>query len=133
MGSHTPTHAAPRQIRAQSGPSFTLPSLCPTQPALSVPFPHPALQTAGAVFTLDTAKETLVLHQMAGEPVGGGQLYGSGRMVVAPWAEADPGAVAIKAEGAELPVEALARRYLPGEPAWGMRGVGRGVCVCLFV
>lgn len=67
------------------------------------------------MFTLDTSREALVLHSMHAEPVGGGQLFGSGRMVVAPWAEMFPGAVSIKAEGVDLPVEALAQRYLPGE------------------
>lgn len=73
------------------------------------------MQGAGAVFTLDMAKESLVLHSMHAEPVGGGQVFGSGRMLVAPWAEQDPGAVSIKAEGVELPTEELVRRYLPGE------------------
>ena len=41
------------------------------------------------------------------------QLHGSGRMWVAPRAEMDPSAVSVKAEGQDLAVEAVARRYLP--------------------
>lgn len=41
------------------------------------------------------------------------QLRGSGRMWVAPRAEFDPSAVLVRAEGQDLGVEALARRYLP--------------------
>ena len=68
------------------------------------------------------SKETLVLHSMHAEPVDGGQLFGSGRMVVAPWAESYEGAVSIKAEGVDLPAEELALRYLPGVYAPGRKG-----------
>lgn len=45
--------------------------------------------------------------------MGGGHLKGAGRMWVAPEAELDPRAVKVQIEGEGLPVEALAKRYLP--------------------
>ena len=47
------------------------------------------------------------------EPLGGGQLLGSGRMWVAPEGETDPRAVRVQLEGRNLPAEALLKRYLP--------------------
>jgi hypothetical protein len=47
------------------------------------------------------------------EPLGGGQLLGSGRMWVAPAGEQDPRAVRVRLEGRSLPAEALLKRYLP--------------------
>ncbi len=59
---------------------------------------------------------------MHAEPLGGGQVFGSGHMVVAPWAESFEGAVSIKAEGVDLPADELAKRYLPGG-AGALRGL----------
>ena len=47
------------------------------------------------------------------EPLGGGQLLGSGRMWVSPSGEVDPRAVKVRFEGRNLPTETLLKRYLP--------------------
>ena len=47
------------------------------------------------------------------EPLGGGQLLGSGRMWVAPAGELDPRAVRVRLEGRNLPADSLLKRYLP--------------------
>jgi hypothetical protein len=47
------------------------------------------------------------------EPLGGGQLLGSGRMWVSPEGEMDPRAVKVQMEGRNLPTESLLKRYLP--------------------
>lgn len=50
------------------------------------------------------------------EPVGGGQLVGSGRMWLSPAALNDPRAVRISMEAQGLPTEAIVKRYMP--PVW---------------
>ncbi len=47
------------------------------------------------------------------EPLGGGQVLGSGRMWVSPAGEMDPRAVRVQLEGRNLPTESLLKRYLP--------------------
>ncbi len=47
------------------------------------------------------------------EPLGGGQVLGSGRMWVSPEGEMDPRAVRVQLEGRNLPTEALLNRYMP--------------------
>ena len=50
---------------------------------------------------------------MQAEPVGGGQMVGSGRMWLAPSALEDPRAVRISMEAQGLPTEAIVKRYMP--------------------
>jgi hypothetical protein len=47
------------------------------------------------------------------EPLGGGQVLGSGRMWVSPAGEMDPRAVRVQLEGRNLPTESLLKCYLP--------------------
>jgi hypothetical protein len=73
------------------------------------------------------------------------QLHGSGRMWVAPRAEMDPSAVSVKAEGQDLAMEAVARRYMPegmAAPPGMVLGrasltasmqVGRPECRCAYL
>ena len=68
---------------------------------------------AKVVFSLDTKTETMSLHAVTAELLGGGHLQGYGKLWVAPSAEMDPRAVSISAEGKGLPMEALAQYYLP--------------------
>jgi hypothetical protein len=69
--------------------------------------------SAELVFTLDTSKEKMMLHEFKASPVGGGELHGSGSLGVSPASETDPNALQITAYGSGLPAESLARRYLP--------------------
>lgn len=71
-------------------------------PAVPAPCPTPAASTASrpSAFTY-----LLTLPHL--------QVHGTGRMWVAPRAEMDPSAVSIRAEGRDLAVEAVARRYMP--------------------
>ncbi|KAL4547159.1 hypothetical protein Ndes2526B_g07937 [Nannochloris sp. 'desiccata'] len=69
--------------------------------------------SAELVFTLDTSKEQMTLHEFKASPVGGGELHGSGSLGVSPASETDPNALQITAYGNGLPAESLARRYLP--------------------
>ena len=50
---------------------------------------------------------------MQAQPLEGGSFVASGRLWVAPEAETDPRAVAMQGRGSDLPLDALARRYLP--------------------
>eukprot|EP00873_Tetraselmis_striata_P029672 jgi/Tetstr1/449936/TSEL_036990.t1 len=65
-------------------------------------------QSASAVFTFDTSSATITA-----EPCGGGTLVGSGRMWVAPEAEADPRAISMQAEGRGLHADRILQGYLP--------------------
>lgn len=47
------------------------------------------------------------------EPLEGGRFVASGRLWVSPQAETDPRAVSMQGTGSDLPLDALARRYLP--------------------
>jgi len=69
--------------------------------------------SAELVFTLDTSKEQMTLHEFKASPVGGGELHGFGSLGVSPASETDPNALKITAYGSGLPAEFLARRYLP--------------------
>ena len=65
----------------------------------------------GAVFTLDTATETFLLHSATASPCGGGTVAASGRVWVAPRAEDDPRALAVQAVGEGIGAAAVARAY----------------------
>ena len=71
------------------------------------------IASAELVFSLNTATETMTLHEFRACPLGGGELHGSGTLGVSPASETDPSALSITAQGSGLPAEALASRYLP--------------------
>ncbi|CAL8466123.1 g5659 [Coccomyxa elongata] len=71
------------------------------------------IANASAVWTLDTSTDIFLLHSIQAEPLGGGQVLGSGRMWVSPEGEMDPRAVRVQLEGQNLPTEALLNRYMP--------------------
>ncbi len=84
------------------------------------PTPHPNLhptffsQAASVVFHMDTAVDRMEIHAAYARPVAGGHLHATGQMSVAPDAEMDPGAVWIRAQGADLPMDKLIKHYMPG-------------------
>ncbi|CAG9460725.1 unnamed protein product [Pedinophyceae sp. YPF-701] len=68
---------------------------------------------ASAVFTVDTSTEMCHLHAFHAEPSDGGRISGSGRMWLAPEAEAHPSAVSMHLDASALDGDRLLPRYLP--------------------
>ncbi len=56
------------------------PSLSPSHPLTSLSSSQLPVMAASGLFTLDMATETFTLHSFQAQPVGGGQLIGSGYM-----------------------------------------------------
>lgn len=101
-----------QEMIAHAEPSLALDALQATQSAVGA-YERVPFQEAGAVFSLDTATNEMVLHALHGDLVDGGQLQGAGKMNVAPSAELDPSALDIIVRGSDINQEALAKRYLP--------------------
>lgn len=99
------------EMIAQAEPSLALEALQATENAVGA-YERIPFQEAGAVFSLDTATNEMVLHALHGDLVDGGQLQGAGKMNVAPSAELDPNALDIIVRGSDINQEALAKRYL---------------------
>eukprot|EP00898_Chlorokybus_atmophyticus_P000645 jgi/Chlat1/1581/Chrsp123S00083 len=68
--------------------------------------------SAGAVYTLNTKTDMMLLHSVEANLVGGGTLAGSGTMHVGPKAEKDPNAVNVLIRGRDLATDAILRRYV---------------------
>lgn len=78
-------------------------------------YDHVPVADAGLVFSLNTLTNVMTLHAVHADPVGGGHIDGSGKMLVSPTAEMDPSALDVSLRCHDLPTESLVDRYLPAE------------------
>lgn len=76
-------------------------------------FDKVAFTSGSAVFTLDTSTDIFTLHDSVALVAGGGKLTGGGQMWIAPVAEQDPQAIAMRIEGYGIATKEVMENYLP--------------------